>query len=82
MSALPKPGTLTPARRRSLAVLAHGLARRSNVTRANVDHRGELVCWQTADWLVEQGLAYYPGGPPVLALTDKGRNLARSEGLL
>ncbi len=73
---------LTRARRRGLSLVAHGLARRSNVTQASVEC--SLVYWQTADWLVEQGLAVLGLGvsAEMLTLTDAGRHLARKEDLL
>lgn len=64
---------LTPARQRGLDVIAACEprdARESNVT----DLRLGLVYWQTARWLVEHGLAYYPTGSTLLALTPAGRD--------
>jgi hypothetical protein len=55
--------TLTPARRRAIEVMAaiHPRpARVSNTTMSNTTTRtggAGLVYWQSADWLVEQGLA-------------------------
>lgn len=73
--------TLTPARKRGLAVLADvhpGAARESNVTSL----RAHYVYWQTAKWLVGEELAYYPSGSTMLALTETGVELAKAEGLL
>ena len=63
----------TPARARGFKVLVdHGEARYSNTTNAATGD----VYWQTANWLVESGLAYYPSGSSVLHLTQAGRALA------
>lgn len=72
---------LTPARRRGLAVLAAahpGCTRESNVT----SMAAHYVYWQTAKWLVDEGLVYYPSGSHTLMLTAAGVELARNEGLL
>jgi hypothetical protein len=71
---------LTPARRRALEVVArHGdFGRESNVT--DLD-RG-LVYWQSADWLVSEGVCSWYGSTRMLGLTAYGREVARAEGLL
>jgi hypothetical protein len=63
---------LTPARREGLAVLyLQGHARISNVT--SRDHR--LVYWQTAAWLVDEGLAEH-ADPDELLITPYGSRIA------
>lgn len=67
----------TPARAAGFAVLvaqqaAGRYARESNCTDTNAGY----VYWQTARWLVEQDLAYFPSGSTWLALTAKGRERA------
>jgi len=67
---------LTGPRRRGLeALLAKypDVGRRSNVTDAKLGY----VYWQTADWLVAEGLAYFPSGETILGLTAQGLKLAR-----
>lgn len=75
---------VTPPRRRGLAVLARfdgprspRTARVSNTTDAELGY----VYWQTANWLVDEGLAYYPTGSTLLALTNKGRAAVAELGL-
>lgn len=70
---------LTEARRRGLEVLLDRRGRRSNETNRQVGY----VYWQTADWLVENGYAEVIAGTAgyCLALTKKGRELARAEGV-
>jgi hypothetical protein len=81
--------TLTPGRRRALAVLlagdrqGHG-ARYSNAT-TDPDHveteaqqRSLAVYWQTANWLETHGLIQpRHGGTTVLRLTSYGRHVAQ-----
>lgn len=82
---------LTTARRRGLEVLAA----REKSKDANKRHRSfrtnttnlELgqVYWQTADWLIDNGLAEEVSGltvTGVIQLTNQGRDLARDRGLL
>lgn len=66
---------LTRPRRQGLAVLldwSPACVRRSNVT----DLGAGYVYWQTADWLVAQGYAYFPSGSDHLMLTPDGAALA------
>lgn len=74
---------LTPARYTALAAVARAgprlPARVSNVTRIE---RPVLVYWQSAEWLVEQGLVTTSG--PIehrLYLTDAGRTLCADLGI-
>lgn len=75
---------LTEPRRRGLEVLAasssgpfgRGLARESNVTSPEAGY----VYWQTAKWLVAEGLAEFYC-PPMMQLTGKGWELAREIGV-
>jgi hypothetical protein len=63
---------LTPARREGLAVLyLQGHARISNVT--SRDRR--VVYWQTAGWLVDEGLAELQGADE-LVITPYGSRIA------
>lgn len=65
-------GNLTPPRRRALVVLAKvGRARISNATSA----ARRTVYWQTAQWLVRNGLAE-DRWRPVITLTPVGREVA------
>lgn len=70
---------LTDARRRGIEALLtvhpHFAGRRSNVTRVSKGY----VYWQTADWLVRNGLAeWLPGsGRTYLRLTDRGVEVAQ-----
>ena len=73
--------TLTDARKRALRVLldheASGhLVRISNQTSVP----GQCVYWQSADWLIREGLATMPGGGwgDTLTLTDAGREAAKA----
>jgi hypothetical protein len=74
---------LTRARREGLRALATGpdpIARRSNETVVELQY----VYWQSADWLLAQGLAeLLPGsGGQYVQLTPAGARLARDEGLV
>lgn len=73
---------LTEARRRGLEVLLDRRGRRRLVSFERNAHVG-YVYWQTADWLVENGYAEVIAGTAgyCLALTKKGRELARAEGV-
>lgn len=63
---------LTPARRRGLQVLAHsGNARISNAT----SH--QTVYWQTARWLLHEGLAVERYGPGTEWLVITGRGACK-----
>jgi hypothetical protein len=71
---------LTPARRRGLHAIAAKHpepARRSNETNVRLGY----CYWQSADWLVEHGYATFHSWTYV-ALTEKGVQLARDQGLL
>jgi hypothetical protein len=70
---------MSAARRRGLKALVvkGGTGRRSNVTDVSLGY----CYWQTADWLVEKGFAYFPSGSDIVSLTDRGRDLAREVGL-
>lgn len=76
------PSSLTPARRAALLVVAEGdrlgrEVRVSNHTTPADDPR-PAVYWQTARWLVDEGLALEELGPARdgLRLTPAGRVLA------
>jgi hypothetical protein len=70
---------LTPARRRGLAVLLHAEGAGWTVRYSNVTS-GRTLYWQTADWLIAEGLATrVPGSDPV-RLTDEGRQAATEAG--
>jgi hypothetical protein len=72
---------LTPARRRALEVLAATHPRPARVSNATTKAAGAaLVYWQSADWLVEQGLASATdaGG---LVLTAAGVIAAKAAGI-
>ena len=60
----------TAARARALGTMARhdGIARVSNVT----DPAGGTVYWQSADWLVAEGLAEHVGSSGSIALTYSG----------
>jgi hypothetical protein len=67
---------LTAPRRVALWVLAEGPARYSNATTRDPDNR--TVYWQSADWLIANGLAtmHSPTGThdhQVVTITDAGR---------
>lgn len=70
---------LTDARRRGLeallAVHPYASGRRSNKTLVG------YVCWQTADWLIREGLAEWTPGSyqTYLRLTGRGLELAKRE---
>lgn len=73
---------MTAPRERGFRVLvaeqAEGrLARESNAT----SEAAGYVYWQTVRWLITSELAYFPSGSTHLALTDKGRELAKEMGL-
>ncbi len=54
---------LTPARRKALEVLAERHAKGRSGRVSNITNAGEgLVYWQSANWLVDQGLAEPVGG--------------------
>ena len=64
---------LTPARKRALAVLATGEpARISNAT----DAAKRYVYWQTADWLLQHGLALKSADLQTISITEVGRAAA------
>ena len=66
---------LTPARGHGIEAMAKmhpGLARESNRTYVF----GGLVYWQTARWLVDNELAYFPSGSVMLRFTPAGYELA------
>ena len=68
-------GRLTKPRARGLAALAGrypGAGRISNVT----DEAVGYVYWQTARWLIENELAFSPGGEPSIMLTPRGVDVA------
>jgi hypothetical protein len=69
---------LTTARRNGLAILAEQSARRSNSTTSGPpgSSRHRSVYWQTADWLVSQGLAEFVPGTydQWLRITESGRH--------
>lgn len=72
---------LTPARQVALEVLANAhpaLCRESNTTSLRLHY----VYWQSSKWFVAEGLAYFPSGSTMLALTVAGVELAKERGLL
>lgn len=73
---------LTPARRRALDVMRRSYprsARASNKTSYATASTPAYVYWQSARWLVDEGLAVYDHATlaePFIDLTPKGLNLA------
>ena len=66
-------GALTSARAKALFVLTEGPARRSSYA---TSYSG-LVYWQSADWLVEHGLATIANYGREVTITDLGRWVLR-----
>jgi len=66
---------LTPARRRALNVLAAG-HRDGRALRVSNETNDACVYWQSADWLVANGLAVITDAGQRIQLTDAGRHVA------
>jgi hypothetical protein len=72
-----KTANLTPARRKALNTLATARSAGRSVRVSNETNES-AVYWQSADWLVGEGLAYVTTAPDGvhIQLTDAGRHVA------